>query len=1233
MGNSESNEKKNPLVPSGIIPNKPVINIDNLHNYQQQCKLWFQEKQWLSLPVKQVLISTNNSQYKQNIPYIEEYPEMFTNIDYVLHNDKKIFFGILNSGDKISNKWYRPTNEYFKYLCDLSSNSCKIDHSIKEAVIYTNNTFRILDEDDFKKQCEWWNKHVLNSEKNIYTAIQNIKMNSEKDKQYINILRNLISEYIENEDIENEYFKKNINNTICDYLKNIFIYIGSKSQDLNFNKYTKQFRNNVDKYPISKLPYLTIENVIDNYSFLSNVEKEQIRPYFNDYLEKMSNDIISRVNVLYKQAQYTPVINKNKCYNNIPDIDIVMYKEDGVIYCLSIQQLITRISNINPYTGKEISKSFLEKFDKEFKKQKDEYICENCETVIKDNKITLGKLINDVPRINHFCSSECVDEKEKEIKLLNEELKKSKHIQNKIFKFYDKLNKIKFDDSLLNEELKLKENDINSLNEYINELRTEKYKYESNLESCNVDNITFQNKYKNKINELQNKIQDDESRLNNLIQSKNKLEKELTDYNLEYIQERDKLNEKIKNLEQVLIEQQNKIKSEFSNHISKIKNKDNEIEKLKIMLTQTQDKDKLQAHLKQLENENKDLRKYLEKFFESLKQQDNELKTRQKYIEQLQKEKSEAIKNMQIKDSEQINKLAYQLQQLQNKLSSSVDKSEIQLLNNKIQRLEQEKNVCQSRILDTDTVNSLKHEISSLQFKMNSMTTKEERDKLLKQIQDLKIQISLCNPQSSFEIIKLKSEIESEKLKSKIAQDSFKSIQNELSITHELNKSLNKQLTDLNTIIKQNQLQINAVREEAEKEKKELTIKSSNTIDIAEKIRLQQEIDEITKKNEIFAKKKQDEINESVNKNIELNQKLKDAQINIEKQIQELKNQKQDEEKINMLEQIKQELEQSKKENKKLLEMCKTSEQQELDKKENEINVQLMKTENKQLKDELNELNNKIIELNNLLGEKDQDKDNLILLEKENEINKLRQEIKMIEQKCESTTCNIELEKLQIKLNQQQIIINEYELRTKQLSQEIDDLNSKLIETKEDSYKALDLEHQLKDKEKNKTELQTEISRMKIVEDELADKIKELTESKNNCDENLEKIGEQYKREIELLKEKNEKLLLKEQQLEKEMNQSNERYKQLHYQDKLNIIENQKEEIRKLTEKAELLDKLNKQLSTAQESTVELKKKEDEIKRREEQLKEDEIKRREEHDDVDVKIKQLTEALQKLPTQ
>ncbi len=1228
MGNSESINKKNPLIPSGVIKKKPIINVDNLHNYQQQCKVWFQERKWLSLPIKQLLISTSKSQYRQSIPYIDEY---FLNVDYVMQNGHKVFFGVLKSGDKISDKWYRPTDEYFKYLCDLSSNSCNIDTSIKEAVIYTNDTFRILDDSDYNKQCEWWKENVLNSDKNIQIMIQNIKMNSINDKHYIDNIRKIIIDIV-GEDIEIEYYKKNISNTICDYLKNVLTYIASTSSDLKFNQHTKQFRKRV--YSNDKLPYLSIEDVIDNYSLLPNETKEEVRHVFNDFIEDKMNDILARASVLYKQKQYTHHV-KEVCDKNIPKIDIVMYKEDDVIYCLSIQQLLNRISNVNPYTGKEISSTFLENFDKEFKTQKDEYICENCESVITDNKITLGKLVNDIPYTQHFCSSECVEEKEKEIKLLNEQLKKSKYIQNKLFKLYDETTEIKLQDALLNEKLKLKENDIKSLQDYINKLQNEKQSFESNLESCSVDNITHQNKYKNKINELQNKIKEDESRLNNLIQSKTKLENELSQYSSSYIQERDKLNDKIQKMEQMLIEQQDKIKIEFINHISKIKSKDNEIEKLKTMLSSTtiHDKDKIQGvelHLKQLENENKELKKYLEKFFENLKQQDNDLKSRQKYIEQLQKEKSDTIKNMQMKDLEQINKLTQLLQ------NESTNKSQIQ-------RLEQEKKECQLRVSDTDQVNNLKRDISSLKFKMASMVDKDERDKLLYQINSLKSQLLTCSPQSSSDILKLKLEIESEKAKTKLAENNVRNIRGELNVIQELNKSLTNQLTELNNIIKQNQMQINAVREEADRETKELTHKLSTTIDIAEKSRLEQEILEIKRKNELFANKKQDEINESMKTNIELNQKLKDVQTDIEKQILELKTEEVD--KMNALEQIKNELNQTREENKKLLESCKTSEQYGLDKKEDEIKTKLLSTENDKLKEELNNLKTKIEELNKTLQDKDGE---------EGEINRLREEIKMMEQKCESSTCNVELEKLKIELSNQQSLVNEFEIKNNKLSEELDELNTQLLESKHDTSSLKNLEHQVTEKEKDKNELKQELDNAKVIENELADKIRELSDSKNKCDDKLEQIGEQYEKKLEALQLENDKLLLKEQRLEKEMKESEERYKQIHLQGKLDLIETQKEEIQKLKAKAELLNTLNKRLLLNEESSVIKKQKDDllqeEMKRKEEQLKEDEMKRKEEQlkedelqlediqieekkDDIDSMVKKLTEQMNKLPTQ
>jgi len=794
MGNNSA-KLKNPLIPDDKIyqssySGHKVIPQPDFTN-KSKCINIHKTREWLGKPIAQILLQTSKPEYKQNINYINE----------VNWNDNiELKQNILTQSLKYNldiNNWYRPSQKYWDIHCGIFHTTgdkikCDVEQHVKtfsqnelikndsiwyldntdiiEGIIFTDDTFRILTAEDFQNECQWFqnNIHSSTDPEDIIMMIQNINMNDPENETYIGAIRYVVTNYIRestnfdesnSRELEAEFYQKNKYNTVCDYLKNVLkIFIFINPQTSNSIPYEKQDQIKTmiltNQLQIHNIPYLDIDvqdsKLYEKLEYLSRdimniansvVNSKQIKfvntPQIQPQIETQIQPQMSQI----EQPESNPTEDElvvGKCDLNSDD-NIYYVDKSSKIYCFTVGQLLNRKNNVNPYTNEDIDSEFLNKFENNLGRLRNTESCSYCNNKINETKYPLG-YINESghPVINIYCSVGCVENKDKEFKLISEDIKKCKYVEDKLSKFNEKYIK-------LYNQYKLELNVITELNK--------KIKYYSNIESIyktKIDGLSQRTKDQRELSELIDKLNGDKLLLNLKI---TELKDKLTKYESQirdFPQQLNKYKSKIGEYNTQITEVLNQVKKQYNEYSVKLKNKDAEIEKLKNSKGLS-DEDKTK-YLKRLELEKQNYNLQLDKYKNYITKQNNKIKELYDSLVALKQNKSNIVRDIQIRDISKIKLLEDKL------------KTQHNLSIRKIAELTEQLNKYKSRVASiqgNDNINkkiTLYKEYIKTQL-LNDKINNKKITELQNEIYLLKLKLPNINTSDS-ELLKCKTDIE-----------------------------------------------------------------------------------------------------------------------------------------------------------------------------------------------------------------------------------------------------------------------------------------------------------------------------------------------------------------------------------------------------------------------------------------------------------------------------------------
>ena len=313
--------------------------------------------------------------------------------------------------------WYRAGNSFTKMMCNIYARNRVQDGEvltvftnsglpIRVRVGYkTNKGFIVQDEKIFQKEKEYYKEQRLSHEEKIKRIFEQPmtekykKFGIESLSQVLHSVAPGINDYGiytgDTNKYDTSYIVTAINtiynksNTVRDFftkLANTVVY-------LTVNNMSDIFKERVkgEYYLPEILVDLTPEEKLPEYYDDPRVTKDikekvqkQIDSQIKVYLNNIGR-ILFRVDYpgeretrepmdLFKSVDLPPVEKwKSACKNkddviDLPNYQIIYYKEGDDIWCLNIENIAQQIVNVdkpvNPYTGKPLTKLFLDKFSK-----------------------------------------------------------------------------------------------------------------------------------------------------------------------------------------------------------------------------------------------------------------------------------------------------------------------------------------------------------------------------------------------------------------------------------------------------------------------------------------------------------------------------------------------------------------------------------------------------------------------------------------------------------------------------------------------------------------------------------------------------------------------------------------------------------------------------------------------------------------------------------------------------
>jgi hypothetical protein len=701
--------------------NKDYIKIDNeisKINKEEINKLV--NKKEVYQYVEKVNIEEFLINYKENISKLEKlnkekheyeiilkkYNKQLKIINEETYNNYKLK---LEEIDKIYNKEILEQLKYKTNILNLEDIEIKdIDKQHNEIII-------------LEKEINKINENI-NKLKNIEVIEKNKTINEENYKYYKNILDKILKIY------DNEISINNYNGTLKD-IKDLEIE-DMKKIYINLEKY-KEEKNNLEKeeYKIGQLDikinnkYINNENEYNKELKLLEIKKIELEK-LNNQLDKIKNDytkIKTIINEKYKGIKNLKCIINND--NDLCNVEgqITIIKEN--INNLNKKYLINLLNN--DYNKKEI------------------------DDIFKQENINIKYLKENIDKIYHYLNNnnKVIDNNkeklEKDLNNFNKEIEKYKN--NKLF-----IEKIEYENKLVNKE-KNKEEIINKIeiyNKKYEEIQKELKNYILNKEIDEKQNkLNDINKRKIELNYLINNLTE---QLYNILYYKEFIEKEIIHYKKyqNYLINKGELDNYEKDKKQFINKHDIIIKNMYNIYYYYLElPKDIKLYEETLLYVKTEkDLEDINFKIVNLEKENKNNLSYIENIFNNYiilkdelelynKNKEYKIKIKELKEKELRYIQNNKLKEIYILELDKINKFE---KYINNKNSNIKYEKEIELLNNEINKLqeniniEKENSIIMEIKLQEKDLSIINTEIINNENKKTDLKDKEEELKNIK---------------------------------------------------------------------------------------------------------------------------------------------------------------------------------------------------------------------------------------------------------------------------------------------------------------------------------------------------------------------------------------------------------------------------------------------------------------------------------------------------------------------
>ena len=309
------------------------------------CIDYHQTKPWLSKPLKTTLIAY--PQKGENPP--EDMMVFFNKIPATYTSTLKERTELLQKGGGY--KWFLPTPFFWNAHCFIqhqknNSISCDVEDLVRTftdkdgnsqsfivGAVFKDETFKILDESDYRKECEWWSKKHLEiggfSGKKSF--LKNIDIDTEEGKKARKIMKLRISSVystlgkiktetdpfiLELESIFYDNIKTKGTKTIYDYVSTVLSILIFIKPESPIYKYTSSFRSRLSSgyyniYSIASLQ--TFDMFPDLYTVSKSSEdidkiKGWVKTYHDSEIDNFFNSLVNYINPTISR----PIIPKNE---------------------------------------------------------------------------------------------------------------------------------------------------------------------------------------------------------------------------------------------------------------------------------------------------------------------------------------------------------------------------------------------------------------------------------------------------------------------------------------------------------------------------------------------------------------------------------------------------------------------------------------------------------------------------------------------------------------------------------------------------------------------------------------------------------------------------------------------------------------------------------------------------------------------------------------------------------
>lgn len=364
-----------------IILEKPNLNLD-----EQKCINKYSTLPWLSnIDVDKIYVNTEDEELK-NVLNVQR---------VIVEHDGK--------------KWFQVGKRFFLVQClaktSFSGKDTMIlydrNRDIRLSVLYKTKegTYHVYDRDDYKKQQFHFQKEIMISKKELLHILQRKitdSMVNEISKNLSSLLQSIHNNRVYSLDsdfvskvISTVRHNSNTNGELLNKYAELSVYLQRILPESELKTPLFWQRLAVEYYIPEMLSELTKEEKLPEVFNESQIQNsEQILSTINKNKKRIISEIaISNIKSInpnkkiktnlksdlhtYDLANLQLKLPKLVCNNkeqikDIPDYDLIMYKEHNELYCFSIKETYNNIKegNVkNPYTNREFNKDFLERIE------------------------------------------------------------------------------------------------------------------------------------------------------------------------------------------------------------------------------------------------------------------------------------------------------------------------------------------------------------------------------------------------------------------------------------------------------------------------------------------------------------------------------------------------------------------------------------------------------------------------------------------------------------------------------------------------------------------------------------------------------------------------------------------------------------------------------------------------------------------------------------------------------